>query len=132
MMRNKYMKMYYEDFTNDSNANEVNFTEAFKFFGLDINPIVKVPTKKFGPDKLKDRVKNYNKLHEYFEKNAPEYLKYVEEQKMAMISLDEFCDIADSLAEVQPMPDDIFKKLVDVSKNFSWITTPKRKPSKMQ
>lgn len=30
-------------------------------------------------DKLIDRVGNYNELHEYFKKNAPEYLKYVEE-----------------------------------------------------
>jgi len=75
----KYMSMYFEDFTKDTNADVMDFTEVFDFFGLDINPMVKVPTKKYGPDKLIDRVGNYGELHKYFKKNAPEYLKYVEE-----------------------------------------------------
>ena len=75
----KYMDLYFEDFTKDTNANIIDFTEVFEFFGLDINPMVKVPTKKYGPDKLKDRVGNYGALYKYFKQNAPEYLKYVEE-----------------------------------------------------
>jgi len=75
----KYMSMYFEDFTKDTNADVMDFTEVFDFFGLDINPMVKVPTKKYGPDKLIDRVGNYGELYNYFKKNAPEYLKYVEE-----------------------------------------------------
>lgn len=75
----KYMDMYFEDFTKDTNTSKLDFTEVFDFFGLNINPMVKVPTKKYGPDKLKDRVGNYGALHKYFKQNAPEYLKYVEE-----------------------------------------------------
>jgi len=75
----RYMKMYYEDLTKDTNTNILDFTEVFNFFGVSDNPMVKVPTKKYGPDKLIDRVGNYDKLYEYFKKEAPEYLKYVEE-----------------------------------------------------
>jgi hypothetical protein len=77
--KDKYMQIYYEDFTSDTNADSLDFTEVFKFFGVDINPIVKVPTKKYGPDKLIDRVGNYSQLYKFFEKNASEYLKYMEE-----------------------------------------------------
>ena len=77
--KNRYMRMYYEDFTKDSNTDVMDFTEVFNFFGIDVNPMVKVPTKKYGPDKLIDRVGNYGELYNYFKKNAPEYLKYVEE-----------------------------------------------------
>lgn len=75
----KYMDMYFEDFTNDTNISTLDFTKFFDFVGMDINPLVEVPTKKYGPNKLIDRVGNYDELYEYFKKNAPEYLKYVEE-----------------------------------------------------
>ena len=77
--RKRYVDMYYEDLTSDTDANEIDFSKMFDYMGIDLNPIVKVPTKKYGPNKLIDRVGNYDELYEYFKKNAPEYLKYVEE-----------------------------------------------------
>lgn len=75
----RYMKIYYEDLTNDMNVGEMDLTEIFGFLGVDMNPIIKVPTKKYGPDKLSERVANYNELYKYFESKAPEYLKYIKE-----------------------------------------------------
>lgn len=74
----KYIRISYEELTQDKNVAEIDMSKIWDFFGIDMLKKIKSPLKKYTSTKIRDNIENYDDLVNYIEKNNKELVRYLD------------------------------------------------------